>query len=115
MAVLANRNYSWGDLVDPLWTPGLCYPGSLHVLAQRRRFLLPHQAPQLGFEVSGGVRLLGDVAADLRLQQLALFFVLGLIVLVSTFNVASSLVVNLDFRGLAGFALIFSIAFSTRS
>lgn len=34
-----------------------------------------------------------ELFAALRLQQLALFFVLGLIVLVSTFNVASSLVV----------------------
>ncbi len=34
-----------------------------------------------------------ELFAALRIQQLALFFVLGLIVLVSTFNVASSLVV----------------------
>lgn len=34
-----------------------------------------------------------ELFAALRLQQMALFFVLGLIVLVSTFNVASSLVV----------------------
>ncbi len=46
-----------------------------------------------GFLVSSWQELNRELFAALRLQQIALFLVLGLIVLVSTFNVASTLVV----------------------
>lgn len=46
-----------------------------------------------GFLVSSWQELNRELFAALRLQQIALFVVLGLIVLVSTFNVASTLVV----------------------
>ncbi|HXU29588.1 MAG TPA: ABC transporter permease [Thermoanaerobaculia bacterium] len=46
-----------------------------------------------GFLVSSWEKLNKELFAALRLQQFALFLVLGLIVLVSTFNVASTLVV----------------------
>jgi lipoprotein-releasing system permease protein len=46
-----------------------------------------------GFLVSSWQELNRELFAALRLQQFALFLVLGLIVLVSTFNVASTLVV----------------------
>jgi lipoprotein-releasing system permease protein len=46
-----------------------------------------------GYLVSDWQRLNRELFTALRLQQLALFLVLGLIVLVSTFNVASTLVV----------------------
>jgi lipoprotein-releasing system permease protein len=63
----------------------------------------PHLAPSIaeqtrhllgpGYLVTDWQELNRGLFAALRVQQLALFFVLGLIVVVSTFNVASSLVV----------------------
>jgi lipoprotein-releasing system permease protein len=63
----------------------------------------PHRAPATAklvekvvgpdYLVTDWQRLNRDLFAALRLQQLLLFFLLGLIVLVSTFNVASTLMV----------------------
>lgn len=63
----------------------------------------PHRAPEIAKEVERVLgrdylvtdwqRLNRELFAALRLQQLLLFFLLGLIVLVSTFNVASTLMV----------------------
>ena len=63
----------------------------------------PRRAPEIAKQVEGVLgpdylvtdwqRMNRDLFAALRLQQLLLFFLLGLIVLVSTFNVASTLMV----------------------
>jgi len=75
------------DSIDSLEL-ALADPGRSEAVADQIRTLAPD-----GTVVTEWRELNRELFAALRLQQLALFLLLGLIVLVSTFNVASTLVV----------------------